>query len=360
MAYFRKRDNGWEYRISYKTPDGKYKQKSKSGFRTKNEATLAAAKAEQELSQGFVEDDNSLFSDYFIKWAELYKKPNVSPSTWLKYEYTHKKIIAYFGQAKLKTVTANSYQEAINNFRATHSWQTVKMFNTHIRQCLKMALHTGIIQKDFTIFTTLTKEKDKDLTSNYLEIDEYLKLIADTGKEITYKSHFCIYLIAVTGMRFSEAMGLTYNDIDKDNLELSINKTYKVFGVAKGYAPTKNENSVRTVPISQHTLDLLESYQSRFRDDDRILTGLSNSAVNKTLKKLVGRDVHVHSLRHTYVSYLISQGLELFAISKLIGHKDLNTTLTVYAHLLADSKDRNNQKVRQLFGADLGQNIKNP
>ncbi|MBS8076371.1 site-specific integrase, partial [Streptococcus suis] len=35
MAYFRKRNNGWEYRISYKAPDGSYKQKSKSGYRTK-------------------------------------------------------------------------------------------------------------------------------------------------------------------------------------------------------------------------------------------------------------------------------------------------------------------------------------
>ena len=35
MAYFRKRDNGWEYRISYKDKSGKYKQKSKSGFKTK-------------------------------------------------------------------------------------------------------------------------------------------------------------------------------------------------------------------------------------------------------------------------------------------------------------------------------------
>ncbi|HGO8536752.1 Arm DNA-binding domain-containing protein [Streptococcus suis] len=33
MAYFRKRDNGWEYRISYKAPDGSYKQKSKSGYK---------------------------------------------------------------------------------------------------------------------------------------------------------------------------------------------------------------------------------------------------------------------------------------------------------------------------------------
>ncbi|HEM4802710.1 TPA: Arm DNA-binding domain-containing protein, partial [Streptococcus suis] len=50
MAYFRKRDNGWEYRISYKAPDGSYKQKSKSGYRTKAEAVQAASQAEIELS----------------------------------------------------------------------------------------------------------------------------------------------------------------------------------------------------------------------------------------------------------------------------------------------------------------------
>ena len=49
--------------------------------------------------------------------------------------------------------------------------------------------------------------------------------------------------------------------------------------------------------------------------------------------------------------------MELFAISKLIGHKDLNTTLSVYAHLLEESKQENNDKVRNIFGAELGKNI---
>ncbi|MFX3741709.1 Arm DNA-binding domain-containing protein, partial [Streptococcus suis] len=56
MAYFRKRDNGWEYRISYKAQDGSYKQKSKSGYRTKAESDKAASQAEIELSHGIVED----------------------------------------------------------------------------------------------------------------------------------------------------------------------------------------------------------------------------------------------------------------------------------------------------------------
>ena len=58
MAYFRKRDNGWEYRISYKDITGKYRQKSKSGFKTKKQAELEANKIEIELSKGFQINNN--------------------------------------------------------------------------------------------------------------------------------------------------------------------------------------------------------------------------------------------------------------------------------------------------------------
>lgn len=116
-------------------------------------------------------------------------------------------------------------------------------------------------------------------------------------------------------------------------------------------------SSLRDVPSNQETIKLLDEYIATFRSVQRIFEGLSNTAANKALKRLVGRDVHVQSLRYTYVFYLISQGVELFAISKLIGHKDLNTTLSVYAHLLEESKQENNGRVRNIFGAELGKNI---
>ncbi|WFA75710.1 Arm DNA-binding domain-containing protein [Streptococcus suis] len=101
MAYFRKRDNGWEYRISYKAPDGSYKQKSKSGYRTKAEAVQAASQAEIELSNGVVEDKNITLVEYFEKWMEVHKKPHVGPETFGKYEYTLKLITRYFHETKL-------------------------------------------------------------------------------------------------------------------------------------------------------------------------------------------------------------------------------------------------------------------
>ena len=74
MAYFRKRDNGWEYRISYKAPDGSYKQKSKSGYRTKSEASAAALEAERLLNK-------NIFPDALPPKTLLRAAPTISPST---------------------------------------------------------------------------------------------------------------------------------------------------------------------------------------------------------------------------------------------------------------------------------------
>ncbi|WP_153052301.1 tyrosine-type recombinase/integrase, partial [Streptococcus suis] len=109
------------------------------------------------------------------------------------------------------------------------------------------------------------------------------------------------------------------------------------------------------------TINLLIEYKEKYwieNNQNRIFASVSNAAANKTIKKIVGRNVHIHSLRHTYASYLITQGVELISISQLLGHENLNITLKVYAHQLESLKEKSNDKVRKIFekfGADLGQ-----
>lgn len=67
MVSYRKRANGWEYRISYKDVHGNYREKSKSKFKTKAEATLAANEMLLKINNEVFEDDNLTFADYFAK-----------------------------------------------------------------------------------------------------------------------------------------------------------------------------------------------------------------------------------------------------------------------------------------------------
>lgn len=74
MASYRKRPNGWEYRINYYDSTGKRKPKSKGGFRTKSEAIKAAAEMELKLQDNINVDEDITFLNYFKQWCEVYKR----------------------------------------------------------------------------------------------------------------------------------------------------------------------------------------------------------------------------------------------------------------------------------------------
>ena len=112
------------------------------------------------------------------------------------------------------------------------------------------------------------------------------------------------------------------------------------------------------ISIDNDTIKLLVQYK-QLTDNDRLFTSSASAYLNKRIKHIVGRSVHIHSLRHTYVSYLLHNGIEVITISKLIGHKDVTITLNTYSHLLQEKEDTDYQKIKKLFnfGADLGQNL---
>ncbi|MGT2911330.1 tyrosine-type recombinase/integrase [Streptococcus cameli] len=352
MAYFRQRENGWEYRISYKSPDGKYRQKSKSGFKTKKLASAAALKAESQLNQTVSLDIDISFVDYFSHWANTFKKPNLAKGTWRNYEQTRKILKKHFGQTKLAGITNSLYQRFLNDLGEQYYHGTIRVIHHRLRSCVKYAIADRIITHNFTDLAVINSEKkSKPIDEKYLELDEYHKLLDSLKNNIETNRYMQLYLIAVTGMRVSESLGLTWSDIDIENGIIDINKTWDIYDQT-GFMPTKNPQSIRTVPIDTTTCQLLRDYKAnRWAKNglNRVFTEPHHVWLNRLIKKLVGRNVHLHSLRHTYTSYLITQGVELLSISKIIGHKDLTVTLQTYAHLLEDKREKDFQRVRKLF-----------
>lgn len=366
MASYRKRENGkWEYRISYKSHDGKYKKAEKGGFSTKKAAQIAAAEREKELLlPSYVSDDITLY-DYFTQWSTIHKKPNISPVTWQVYQVTSRNIEKLFPGAKLKNITSSIYQQALNTFAETHSQATVERLNIHIKQCVAMAVHEEVIQKDFTTFAkAVSQHKGVEKETKFLEVDEYKNVIAVSKNKMDVQSYAVLYLIAVTGMRFAECLGLTWDNVDHDNKVLSVDKTWN-YKTNLDFSATKTKSSIRKIPLDDETLRLLKIYKKEHwihNKENRIFSNISNNAVNKTLRRIVGRNVHAHSLRHTYASFLISQRVELLSISKILGHENMNITIEVYAHQLKELEEASNSEVREIFanlGANLGRSTSN-
>lgn len=354
MAYFRKRSNGWEYRISYKDANGKYRQKSKSKFKTKALAKAAALEAELKLNQNSFQNENITLYDFVKLWSEIYKRPHVTDKTWQTYTKNLKHIKRIFGDTKVKDITPLQYQQVLNEFGEKYAQETLEKFHYQIKGAMKIAVREQIIPYNFAEEAKARSQiKKRSENEDFLEEDEYLYLIDTTRQKIQYISYFTLYLLAVTGMRFSEAMGLTWDNVDFENGFITINKAFD-YSITQDFCETKNEQSKRKLPIDPVTVNVLIIFRAKYwkvNDKNRICYGVSNSACNKLIKQLVKRKVRNHSLRHTYASYLILKRIDIITISKLLGHESPDITLKVYSHQMEKLAEQNHEIIKEIFAA---------
>ena len=252
----------------------------------------------------------------------------------------------------MKDITPLYYQKRLNEFGEKYAQETLEKFHYQIKGALKVAVREQVISYNFAEDAKVksqieTRSEDND----FLEEGEYKALIASTRSNIQYVSYFTLYLLSVTGMRFSEALGLTWNDIDLQNGIIDINKSFD-YSKTQDFAGLKNETSKRKVPIDRITIETLKTYKKEHWQaniKNRVCFGVSNSACNKLIKKLVGRPVRNHSLRHTYASYLIFKGIDIVTISKLLGHESPDITLRVYSHQMEALADKNFEQIKEIF-----------
>lgn len=101
MVSYRKRGNVWQYEISYKDLDGKYKKLRKSGYHFKTDAEQAASKVRTHyLDVRQYKAGEITLSAYFNRWIKLYKRNSVSDVTLIKYQNTLQHIRRLFGKLK--------------------------------------------------------------------------------------------------------------------------------------------------------------------------------------------------------------------------------------------------------------------
>lgn len=371
MARLVKRGNSWQYEISYRKEDGKFTKLRKSGFKTKSEAKAAAVELEYEISKGLsAEKKNMFLADYFEDWMILYKKDSISPVTYKKYEDTLKSLQKLAPFLKLSEMDRDSYQKLLNKYAKNHAKETVIKFNNHVRACLKDSIDDGVINRDPTRKAVIKGNKpSKPKEDKYLDYSELKILLKETEKHLNpeYASPYLVITAAKTGLRFSELLGLTWDDIDFDKRLVDVNKTwnYKI----KEFGPTKNESSIRKVVLDDRTTEILAELKNNQSEifkkfgitnpDNLVFYNLkngivSNNAANKFLKKMLNRlnidtNLTLHGLRHTYASVLLYKQINILTVSKLLGHRDTTTTQETYAHIVKELEDQDLEKISDIM-----------
>lgn len=184
------------------------------------------------------------------------------------------------------------------------------------------------------------KVKSQKKNSDYYTLKEFEIFIGGFDNNI-YKSFFT--LMFFTGTRPSEAMALKFSDVK--GKYLSINKSIERRG-NRELCTTKNIYSVRDVVLCKRVLkcisDLKRFYlvkYGEFSEDYFIFGGikpLSGTSIDryklKACKNVNIRPITQHQFRHSYATHLITNGIPINTVSKLLGHSSVDTTARVYIH----------------------------
>ena len=297
----------------------------------------------------------TVLSDYFYDWMETYKKPLVSQATYVKYKNTHAQIIKYFGDVSIGELTASIYQRTINNYSQTHAKLTVSCFHKQIHACILDAVDESLIVIDPTRKAIITGRKKESNKSRYLNYTEWKLLVNKTYNSENIMDQI-IYLAAVTGMRYAEVLGLTWDNIDFVNRKIEVTKTWD-YKYHKGFIDTKNKSSRRKIDVDSHTLDMLKTIKAISQIDSPYNLvfyytqgkELYSANINKHLSALCTslklKEISFHSLRHTQASILLYLGLSILTVSKRLGHSNVTTTQEVYIHIIKEMQEKESESI---------------
>lgn len=301
---------------------------------------------------------------YFQQWMETFKKPAISPVTYVKYQNTLNHIQNYFGDIPLNNVTRQKYQMVLNSFAKNHAKRTTAGFHKQIRASILDAIEENLISTDFTRKAIVTGREKNNHKVKFHSYSEWKTLIQYTGEHSSVSYNFIIYLSAMTGLRYAEVLGLTLNDIDFKNKIISVNKTWD-YKYHTGFKQTKNSSSVRSIDIDKQTLKVIKEVIRfrKFKDpSQKICVDHQNklpvsATINRYLEKICIRLkinlLSFHGLRHTHASILLFKDVNILSVSKRLGHKDVTTTQSVYLHIIKEMEERETKLIMKIMMAAL-------
>lgn len=290
---------------------------------------------------------DKLFCDYFDEWIDLYKKGAIRDVTLAKYEQSSKWVRKLIPKVKVSELDRKTYQNLINKYAEKHELQTVKDFNTQVKACLSDAVDEGILERDPSRKVVLKGKQASEKKPKYLNQYQLHQLLEsfDYGDEPGWE--WMILLIAKTGMRFSEALGITPKDFKFNEQTVSINKTwdYKHGG---GFIPTKNKSSVRTIRIDWQTVTRFANLVSKLpedkpifvHDDTQIYNSTGNDILERYCKRLDIPTITLHGLRHTHASIMLYAGASIASVARRLGHANMTTTQKTYLHIIQELENQ--------------------
>lgn len=267
------------------------------------------------------------WEDYRKKYLE-FAKINVTPRTLLGYEYAIKYFQEVAGNIPLDKITPQHWDN-YKIFRLNKNIQptTVNIELRYLKAILFVAKRWKYIdQNPFSLLKLCSvPEKNPSFFSK-----EDFQILLNMIKENWLKE--IVLFATLTGLRRNEIVNLCWNNVNFRQKTISIENSE--------YFKTKSRKN-RVLPLSESALLILKLREKQLMNEFVFtLNGNKIKASWLTHKfkywvyecRFKNDELHFHSLRHTFASWLVQDGVSLFEVQKLLGHSDSKTTM-IYSHL---------------------------
>lgn len=262
----------------------------------------------------------------------------VDAATTEKLRWQLKHAVAAFGDVRLDKLTPLE----LSAWRATLPERSRHQLFGAFRQALEQAVTLRLLEKNPTDRIKNRRVRpDEDREIRPFDDWEQVYAIAD---EIHPRYAALVVFLVGTGMRPEEALALEWRDIDRDNAIASVER---VHSQGRTKACKKSDRQRRRVPLRGKVLEALEQHPRRL--DTRLVFPARDGGYVKlptfrlrhwtpALKAAGVEHRRVYDARHTFASWSLRAGVQLFYLSRIMGTSVAQID-GVYGHLVPDSEE---------------------
>ncbi len=371
-SIYQKPDGTWvaQALLGYRS-DGKPVRKSFTG-KTRREVASKLSAATTQVFQGSIlaQPDKSFFEEFARYWLSV-KRIEVTSRT-LSWNNTMLStyILPLIGGIPLCEVSVVHIQSIINNMAAKGlSHRTIKGVRDVLGQMMKFACRQRLISSNPVECVVIPKPQRKageDTTSKAIPIALRTEVLQAAQTEPLMKP--IIITLMLTGLRPSEALALSWENVDMPRRILTVNQAltvaydYDRFGNTSNkhteLGPPKTNAGYRKIAVPQAVINVIAEWKlymltlpkaeqmldpknavfaSTTTGDYRTYQGF-RASYRHFLRRhnLDAEHLNLPRYRHTYATMLLEMGINPRVVQKLMGHSNISTTLGTYSHVVGE------------------------
>lgn len=299
------------------------------------ELTVDAVK-EFYLGRKKVKPESGSLYDYYLEFVKRKRKEGLNPETIRVYMTTYNVLKEFKPNIKISDISLSFVERFDDHMREINGnspgGRTPKHKNlrTVILDILK---HNIPVDNPYKWFKIPSPEI-REIYLNKSELNTLEEYVDRFDKNsIEYKIIKMYLFSCFCGLRFSDAMSLKWDNVDFEN---SI--------IRKMMIKTKTEVITPLFPKARKILEEWSKNGILLNNGEKIFYNYAEPTINRTLRahtKLAGIKKHItyHSSRHTFATLLVIDGVDIYKISKYLGHKSVNMTQRYLKYDLSIAKE---------------------